>query len=355
MTEGAAAVLDALLRSAEARDYAGWDPMDVWERRPLRSLLPVPRNLPHRLARAAAVRAAERAPRALRRLARTPRRRLPYAVSLFAEAYALRGDNERADELLAWLLENRTQQVTRCNLGSWGWELGYEHPGTIRLGRGIPAVTVTYRVFCAFAARGRGDVLEEIGRDLERWALLDGPCFPYTPEATLHVHNANLAAAEMLARTGRDELARDLAAYWLADGATFEYLGPEGRTRSFVDHLHAASVVRSAVALRLEGRVREKYVAMFESGYPVAPTDRGWSDAHSFAEAIRALLDLGERDRAETVLQTALDRLWLRDRFAYRVRRADGRVDPMEYLRWNDAPMAAALAALGSPTTGEGA
>ena len=355
---GAAA--DAALAAAKRADYAGFDPFDLWERPPLAWLLPSPRRLPRRAARAAAVRLAERYPLGLRRLAGTPRRRFPYAIGLFAEALLLRGQALEADELLGWLGQHTVP-------GGGGWDMGFDYPATVRIMRGTPAVTVALRAYRAFALRGDDEACMAIAHRIASGPRLPaavGVCFPYTPADMLHVHNANLAAAEMLSdasgRGGPVEwhaLAGGALAYWLADwrnGGGFEYVGAEDRTRSYVDHLHPASVIRSLAALApahpaaaaaLPGAGDTYRDRFFDGNLPVAPHDGGWSDAHSFAEAACALDCLGETAHADRVLSELLRLLGPAPAVAYRIRRADGHVDRTPYIRWSQATAAAALAA----------
>ena len=355
-----AAAADAALTAAKEADYAGFDPFDLWEQPPFAWLLPTPRHLPLRAARAGTVRLAERFPLGLRRLARTPRRRFPYGIALFAEASLLRGQIDEADELLGWLGRNAVP-------GGDAWDMGFDYPATVRIMRGTPAVTVALQAYRAFALRGDDATCVGIAGRIASGPTLPaavGVCFPYTPSATLHVHNANLAAAEMLtdaaARGGPAEwrtLAAGALAYWLADwrnGGGFEYVGPEDRTRSYVDHLHPASVLRSLAALApahadAAAVLPEAGAAyrdgFFEGDLPVAPHDGGWSDSHSFAEAARALDDLGDTERRDRVLCELLRLLGPADVVAYRVRRSDGHVDRTPYVRWSQATAAAALAA----------
>jgi hypothetical protein len=310
----------------------------------------------------------ERYPRAVRSASHVEPRVQPQTLAQCAEAYGLLGDAQGADALLRRL-------EALAVPGGHGWDLGYDLPGTIPLTRGTPAVTTGRIAYAAFACRAdlpggswAADVCRGIAARVaatEPLPSATGVCFRYTPSDVLHVHNANLAAAEILSDAARrfevepwHSLAAGAVRYWLADwerGAGFEYLGPEDRSRSQIDHLHTAYVVRSVRSLAahhpaLDGALAEissSYVNdFFEDGFPVAPRDRGWSDGHAFAEAARTLLELGEDELLDRVLGSLLGPLRLGNTFAYRIRRRDLRVDRMVYLRWVQAPVAAALAAV---------
>jgi hypothetical protein len=349
------------LAFARAAGYASWDPFDIWSVRPWRTLAPPPKTLARRVARSVARRAAERRPVLLRRLLRIPHRRLAPALADLAIAHALRGEAEQADELLAVLQETSVP-------GGGGWGLPFRQGPPIPIDAATPAVTIAVKAYRAFALREDAAACLAVAERTARTEPLPGAagiCFPYVPGSTLHIHNANLAAAEILAdaavRFDRHEwaaLADRSAAYWLDDwkrGGEFEYAGPEDRERSQVDHLHAALVVRSAAALarhvpavaeRLP-EVRRAYVdGFFEGDLPSAPGDRGWTDTQAVAEAVQALLALGERARAFAVGRALLGSLAVGDTFASRMRRSDGALDRTPYLRWAHAPATAALAAL---------
>lgn len=346
-----AAAVDAGLEYAAAAGYASWDPFDVWSAGPARALARTPRNLPERVARATVLRAARLAPRALRRAGGVPERVEPESLAYAAEAHVRRGRPSEADLLLDALTLSAVP-------GGHAWGLGYPLQGDVRLGPDIPAVSITLKAFRAFQAAGRADECDAIA---ERIALLTplpsntGICFPYTPTTTLHIHNANLAAAEMLAPS-RPDLAREAAAYFAAD-ASFEYLGPEDRRRSQIDHTHAALVIVSLARLGAVSReaadaltaLAPRYLEeFFADGWPVGPGDGGWTDGRSAAEALRALQALGEVERARKLADVVLDRLRAGDRFAYRIHRGTRRLDRMPYLRWSHLPLVAALAELTS-------
>jgi hypothetical protein len=356
------------LTYARVADYAGFDLYDVWAVWPWREFLPVPATLARRVGRAAALRILDRYPAATRRLARVPKRRLPDAIAHFADALLYAGEVEEADLLLRWLEDNRAGNA-------FAWGLGYDYPHDVRLTAATPASTPTLNAYRAFAHRAAlpggehsVDICAAIAREflaLPRLPTTEGICFPYAPNDRHHIHNANLAAAEILsdasARAGINEgfdLAEAALRYWLADwhrGAGFEYLGPEDRpgTRSKVDQVHSAMVVRSLVALSIRhssaadvlAEVREAWLRrLSDSSLPLAPGDRGWVDGRACAEYLLLYLAFADTDRLDRLLRVVLDDFLEDGSLGYKLRRNDGKVSRMVYLRWVHAPLTGALA-----------
>lgn len=339
--------------------WAGHDRYDIWERQPWRCLYPPPAGPAQRLARAAALRAATAAPRILRRVWGVQPRVFPETLVELAAAATALGEADSGDLVEAML-------AARVSSGE-GWPLGLRLPGPVSYESDSAAITLTLKGYRVAAAAGRPGVLIAIGEGILRTADLEtatGRCFPYVPGSRLYVHNANLAAAEMLADAGTRfdrpawlSAARSALDYWLADaaaGSGFEYLGPESRTTSRIDHLHTAIVLQSLVALERSvgvprdalARARASYLADFFTGegIPCAPSDDGWVDGRTFGEAVRALVALGEHERAADAVAGALALELPGGGFGYRLRRRDGRVDRTRYLRWSEAPLTAALA-----------
>jgi hypothetical protein len=376
--------LDSLRAYVEEQDFAGHDPYDVllsgWGLQRL-----------GRRAGYAITQLHKRNPVNVRALLRIPRHRVPKGIALFLRAYAgmyaLRPDPRilaTMDELVRWLLENRTRgHAGYC----WGLPFPYAWSGSF-MPAGSPSVVVTAFVHAALCryheATGRDDVLpvlegccEFVLTELHRTETAEGLCFSYTTQNPDLCLNANALGAEVLARTahyaGRPELlelaARCMeftAAHQREDGSWPYSIAAGGRTKEQID-FHQGFVLdsvdeylayggpdpdgRFAAALR-RGAAYYRREQFLDSGRSVWRVPRLWPvDIHNQAQGVITFarlqrLDPGYLPFARTVAAWTVANMRDARTGAFYYRRGRLHVNRIPYIRWAQAWMMNALVEL---------
>ena len=375
MTPEIAEALARIRRWGEACDWRGYDPYDALNS-PFAGVL----TLGTRAGRRALTQAVKLSPLNLRPALRIRREHNAKGIALVATAYvrlAAAGDataEPAARRWLAWLVEHSTAET---GLG-WGYHFDVQ-TRFFAYRRGTPNVIATS--FAAHALLEGAETLadEEWARAAEQASgflverLLDEgggrPYFRYLHAEAELVHNANVLACSVLARTAalrdRDDLAevvrRALPATLEAQSADGSWPYAEGEGHGWVDNFHTAYV--------LEG------LAMTERALPAVrpPLERGldfWErelflpdgtpkyfanrvlpvDAHNYAQAIETWLAVApwrpqSRDAAKRCARLLIERMLTPSgSVAFQQQRLW--TSRVPFVRWTTAPTFRALARL---------
>ena len=251
--------LSKLLRYCRSQSWVGYDPYDALNS-PLAHSFP----FKSRLARTALTQLVKRSPFNLRPLLGIHTELNPKGVALAARALMLLAEDDSLEADLSFLMTRleslRSRDYTEA---CWGYNFDWQSRAFFAP-RGTPNVVCT-----AFAAHAFLDRHEKTGSDsdleiaasacrfllgrINRSENDDGCCFSYTPLDHSRVHNVNLLAAELLARTfvktGQPELgetAERAVRFTLArqrDDGSWPY--GEARSQSWVDSFHTGFVLVS--------------------------------------------------------------------------------------------------------------
>ena len=346
----------------EAREWRGYDPYDA-----LNSPLAPVLTLGTRLGRRVLTQAVKLSPLNLRPALLIRPQWNAKALALVASAYAhlaAAGDESAVPHAGRWL-----SWLTECGPG-WGYHFPVQ-TRVFRYDRGTPNTIAT-----SFAAQALLDGCELLGgerwrdpalaaaRFLEEQMLVERPrpYFRYLPGEGELVHNANLLACAVLARSARvlgEE--RLLDPVRRAVATTVEAQRPDGswpysEHHGWVDNFHTAYVLESlaecARSLPELGRPLDlgydywERELFLDDGTPKYFPDRTYPlDAHCYASAIDAWVAAGGLDRAERTASRLVERMLHPDghvRFQVRGRWTNS----VPFVRWTTAPSFRALARL---------
>jgi hypothetical protein len=200
-------------------------------------------------------------------------------------------------------------------------------------------------------------------------------CFSYSPLDTQCIHNANLFAAELLARvyhfTGEENLRRSAessAAFSLSeqnpDGSWFY-----GRSKeeTYVDNFHTGFVLVSLanIANYIEIANKSEFKKMLLKGYEYYKTTffnadgmpRYYAnriypvDLHCSAQGMITVMKFAQFDRnavntARVIADWAIKNMWDADRSFFWFQRTKRRINKIPYFRWPNVWMFYALAML---------
>jgi hypothetical protein len=286
-----------LLRYCRSESWAGYDPYDALNS-PLAHLLP----FTNRFARIALTQLVKRSPFNLRPILGIKKALNPKGVAVAARAIMLLADREgcrlpgevedapeyRTDGIEAdfRFLMSRLASLRSPHYAEacWGYNFDWQSRAFFAP-RGTPNVVCT--VFAAHAyldwyERTGGESVLEMATSSCRFLLdrlnrtkdSDGDCFSYTPLDHARVHNVNLLAAELLARTfkktGIDEYrdaaeraARFTLARQRSDGS---WLYGEAKSQAWIDSFHTGFVLVSLKHL-VEDLDANGWRAALDAGY----------------------------------------------------------------------------------------
>jgi hypothetical protein len=199
-----------------------------------------------------------------------------------------------------------------------------------------------------------------------------GPYFAYVPDGSALIHNANLLVSGALARLHAiqpdpeaETAATEAAATTLGlqrDDGLWSY--GEAPGYEWVDNFHTAYVLdglhRVMATFGIGGEALARGVEAWRSAF-LEPD--GWAryypdrrfplETHCSASAIDLLVLLGSEnpanlELARQVCETAVRELWIEDEDRFAFRRIRLGLNRREFMRWTNAPMFKALAALAS-------
>jgi hypothetical protein len=391
---------DRLVSWLDHNGWAGWDPYALWDHR-LGIWAMSRRTVTRRIADALLSRTEELFPVALRRVLGARPAVNAKAMGLFAAAFLdleeiegeprLIGGRPAAEQCFAWLDANCVSVGEGV-----GWGYPFDWRSRLLIPSGTPTAVTSAIIADAYwlRYRRRADLAalrrcEEVCRfflsGLRRSARdADGAfCFSYTPVDDFQVHNANLFAAELLARvgaeTGRAEWVRigidagRFALRELREDGTLPYWSREQSIGLEQDLYHSGFEIRMLDGLaRVTGAARfreaadrylEAWRRMFFAldGTPLMLPGVDLVEVHSCAEAILCAVQLAGRPAMQTeelpahlerTLAAALRHLWVpthltagyfawtnRRRYGTRIRTA------IPLIRWGQAWMLRAISA----------
>jgi hypothetical protein len=376
-----------LERWVERNGWAGYDPFDIigtnWYRALLRG-----QSLPARLVSRVPFSLIRRYPHAARKLTGVKAinaKGMGLFVAAFCRLFQATGDEAylaRAKECASWLLAHPSRGYPGL---SWGYPFDWQ--SVVFIPKGTPSVVVSTAVGDGLwqLARLTGEaVYQNACLEICRFILeglnqtgidQDTLCFSYTPLDNFLVHNANLFAAEYLARVGREAGRLDWRETGIRagnfalreqneDGSIFYWAREQNRNvPNHLDCFHSGFEIRCLWGLWTatgDERFREaalKYFHFFQQAYiaddgavMTAPGAVYPVDIHSCAEALicPAVLHDEMPEQTSEIIRRALP--WILKQmqnkdgsFAY-MALAENRVDRTPYLRWGQAWMLRALA-----------
>lgn len=391
MIEDCEQALSKLLRYCRSESWAGYDPYDG-----LNS--PLAHSFPfnNKFARTALTQLVKRSPFNLRPVLAIGRELNPKGVAVGARAIMLLADREgrRLPREVEGASEDQTGGVeadfsflmsrlaslrsANYDEACWGYNFDWQSRA-FYAPRGTPNVVCT-----VFAAHAYLDWYERTGSEsvlematsscrflldrLNRTKDTYGRCFSYTPLDHSRVHNVNLLAAEILARTfaktGIDEYrdaAERAARFTLArqrgDGS---WLYGEGESQAWIDSFHTGFVLVSLKHL-IEYLDSSDWKAALDAGYQfyekrffLADGTPGYYhdrlppyDVHSAAQGVITFVEMTDlmpnaKAMASRVVRWAIDRLQDPTGFFYFQRHRFYTIKT-SYMRWAQAWMLYAL------------
>jgi hypothetical protein len=348
----------------EARDWQGYDPYDA-----LNSPVAGALSLGTALGRRLVTQAVKLSPVNLRPLLGIRPGWNAKALGLVASGYvrlwAATGDptaRDAAERWLGWLEQHHSGETSGP---AWGYHFDVQtrfffYP------RGTPNT-----IAMSFVAHAFMDGYEFLGderwRDraadaahfLESTLYAPGGWFRYLPGSDDLIHNANLLACAVLARTGsgsseRVEQALETSLRAQRDDGAWPYAdGPVG---GWVDNFHTAYVLEALARCRvafpaveeplLRGAAFWERELFLPDGRPKNDTGHVYPiDAHCYASAIDAWLAIGRPANARRTALLLVERMlapagyvWFQERRFWTNR--------VPFVRWTTAPSFRALAAL---------
>jgi hypothetical protein len=363
--------LQQLLTTAKQDQWAGWDPFDALSSPLIQRLC-----FGSKWLRTAWIQAFKRSPWNMRPLFRVPKLKNPKGLALFISTACEQGDLTLAEDLANQL--RPLQSPVKEGL-AWGYPFDWQSRAFFAP-RGTPNVIVSS--FCGHALldlyeRTRKQIyLEDASRvcdfiltGLNRTSKGETWCFSYTPLDHSQIHNANLLAASLLARTGSfqgsddlrsaaDRAARFSLAAQREDGS---WVYGEAPNQQWVDGFHTGfnlialqHIFDAGICLEKQEALRKGfsfYLTHFFSpeGAPFYYADRLYPiDVHSAAQAIITLSKLSALSPSagqlcERVMNWSLSYLWdaSQKNFLYQIHPLYKIRIP--YLRWSTAWMTRAL------------
>ena len=300
----------------------------------------------------------------------------------FLRLYRTTGEDlwrDRAEMALQWLMDD---QLSGYSGACWGNHFDYQSR-VFYLPKGVPTVVWTALIGHAFLdgyeCLHRPEYLniassacEHISRDLEQSHVGNGICISYIPIHNKQVHNANVLAASLLARTylhtlteSYRELAEKAVRYTAMNQKedSFWYYG-EADNLHWVDNFHTAYVLDSFKHY-IDSTADDSFVNHMMAGY------RYWKatfflsdgtpkyynnkilplDIQCCSQAIDTLVLFRDRDPesldlARTIANWTIKHMQDRTGYFYYRRYAKWLVNSTPTLHWGQATMLCALAGL---------
>jgi hypothetical protein len=367
--------VDRIRRWGEARDWRGYDPYDA-----LNSPFAPVLTLGTQTGRRVLTQVVKRSPVNLRPLLRIPPAWNTKAIALVASGYArlgaARGDDTArtaARRWLDWLVERSTADV---GLG-WGYHFDVQTRFFSYKAETPNAIATSFAAHALLDGTelAGGERYAETAREVVRFLMErmvddegEEPYFRYVPAERALVHNANLLACSVAARTaalaGTAVDGRVLAAMHTSleaqrDDGSWPYA--EGSSGEWVDNFHTGYVLEALRSCeQLDGRVR----AALERGFDVwerelfsddgtpkyTPSSLYPMDAHNYAQAVETWLSAaGWRpdalERADRSARLLVERM-LNPRGHVDFQQGRLLRNRVPFVRWTTAPAFRALAGL---------
>ncbi len=382
-------VLEKLERFIEKDDWSGWDPYDGLNSEFLKTL-----TLNRKWLRIAVIQFMKRSPLNLRPLFGIVKSRNPKALGLLASAYIIRYKQTKREEFL-----NKTRQILDWLIAnssdysgfSWGYNFNWQS-AVFYIPKGIPTVVNTSFIANAFldayeifgekdylsVARSACDfILHDLNRthlQSEISNLKSALCFSYSPVDNACVHNANLLAAELLARVYSISKEEQLIEYsdravkytmlhQNDDGSWHYGLAP---WQKYIDSFHTGFVLVSLLnyvrytntvdkpkwrKMIMKGYEYYK-VTLFDDGLPHYFHNNAYPiDLHCSAQGIITFLKFRKYDNkavtaAERIARWAIENMWDTQRGYFYFQKTKYFLNKVPYLRWPNVWMYYALSLL---------
>lgn len=383
-------VLEKLEYFSQSQDWKGYDPYDGLNSKFLRFL-----TFNRKWLRIAVIQFMKRSPINLRPFFGVAKSRNPKAMGLLAKAYLVQYKKtkkqeylDKAREILDWLIANSAGYSGY----SWGYNFNWQS-AVFYIPKGIPTVVNTTFIANAFLdaykitkeknylniARSSCDfILNDLNRTESKGQKAKGNsaiCFSYSPVDNTCVHNANLLAAELLARvysiSKEENLLRSVeqsvkftTSYQNSDGSWYYGLA---RRQQYIDSFHTGFVL---VSLRnimtdldysdndrfkkilLKGYEYYKKTFFEDDGLPRYYNNKIYPiDLHCSAQGIITFLNFKEYDSeaikiAKKIANWAIENLWDDKKGYFYFQKTKLFTNKIQYLRWPNVWMYLALARL---------
>jgi len=389
-------VLDKLECFIERDDWSGWDPYDALNSRFLKFL-----TFNRRWLRIAVIQSMKRAPINLRPLLGIPKSRNPKTMGLLARAYLMRYKQTqnpeyiiKARNILDWLIANS------AGYSGYAWGYNFDWQSLVfYLPQGIPTVVNTAFIANAFldaygilkeksyldVARSSCDfILKDLNRTYLQSELVNDQlpvtndqsfCFSYSPLDKTCAHNANLLAAELLARVyifmKEEELKRccnKVVEFTLMNqcpDGSWHYGMDE--SQRFIDSFHTGFLLLSLYNIMkyldyaddnefklmlLKGYTYYRKAFFEDNGLPHYFQSRIYPiDLHCTAQGIITFLKFRQYDteaitHAQKLAQWAIENMWDDKEGYFYFQKTKHFMNKTPYLRWPNAWMYYALSML---------
>jgi len=374
-------VISRLGRFVEQDGWRGWDPYDALNSPFLRYI-----TFDKKWLRIAAIHFLKRAPYNVRPLFGIPKLRHPKALGLLARAYIVqykKAKNEtylkNALRALDWLESSSIQYSGHA----WGHNFDWQS-SLFYVTRHVPTVVNTAFIAHAFLdayeltskehylsiARSSCDfILKGLNRSDQDGSI----CFSYTPVDQTRIHNANVLAAELLARvftiTKEERLCTEATKslnftmqHQNRDGSWYYGIGPG---LDYIDSFHTGFVlvsIHNALAYLgllndgnqhlMSGYQYYKETFFDSNGLPHYASDRVYPiDLHATAQGIITCVAFRDHDQnalsiAKTLADWAIENMWDEQRGYFYFQKTKWYTNKIPYLRWPNAWMYYALVLL---------
>ncbi len=383
-------VVQKLERFLEKGAWHGYDPYDGLNSKFLRFL-----TFNRKWLRIAVIQFMKRSPINLRPFFGVAKSRNPKAMGLLAKTYLVQYKKtkkqeylDKAREILDWLIANSAGYSGY----SWGYNFNWQS-AVFYIPKGIPTVVNTTFIANAFLdvykitkeknyldiARSSCDfILNDLNRAKnkgQRAKENSSFCFSYTPIDNSCVHNANLLAAELLARVYTFTKEKNLyESAFKSMKFTTSYQNPEGswyyglaRRQQYIDSFHTGFVL---VSLRnimtdfdysdndrfkkilLKGFEYYKETFFEDNGLPRYYHNNVYPiDLHCSAQGIITFLNFKEYDSeavkiAKKIANWAIENMWYDKKGYFYFQKTKLFTNRIHYLRWPNVWMFYALTLL---------
>lgn len=389
-------LLQEIERYVESDSYKGWDPYDGLNSRFLKAL-----TLNRKWPRVTAIQVMKRSPVNLRPLLGVVKARNPKVIGILASAYLVRYRKMKEHSylnsvrnLLDWLITNSSPGYSGY---AWGYNFDWQS-AVFYIPKGVPTVVNTALIANAFldaygifkeknyleVARSSCDFILNDLNCTYRYDTYNSQsafrnskcfCFSYSPVDKTCCYNANLLAAELLARVccvTHEKPLLDCATsavdfsllHQNPDGSWYYGLSPWQR---YIDSFHSGFVLVSLLnyakySQRIENHILKRailkgfdyYKKSFfeENGLPKYYHNKKYPiDLHCSAQGIITFLRFREFDNkavdiAHKIAEWAIDNMWDSKNGYFYFQKNRCYINKIPYLRWPNAWMYYALSLL---------
>jgi len=325
-------------------------------------------------------------PLGLRRILGVRKFRSPQAIALLAHGYMnilnMINEVKELKSCLEWLEGNRSINYRHF---CWGENFGWLAGNKIFIPKGTPDIVATsicgnafFRAYKLLGSEKYLSIAESVARFILECLNIDEVakdmiCFSYTPLDNFHVHNANLFAASLISRVGKElndeqfvDYARRSINYTLNDqnsAGSFNYWGPpDNGSRPLIDGYHTGFVLRNLFYIYecfgkpdIKSAIEKGYKyyinKLFHDSIPKLTDKKLYPiDIQNLAESVLCLVTLSELfpealECAKNVASWTIENMQDKEGYFY-YRKYPYFTIKMPYMRWAEAPIFEALSYL---------